>query len=148
MLNLLLKKQEFFSKYEELTQKAYASDVYSADSFLILRDELIPQIDLNEAQINELLSNNPRLASILSLRAERDTLSPDEQELFDISLKIHSCILRIKETDDALASKMNAESDYLQAEIKKENQGQNAATAKYSNAYSMKTTEYSNIRSI
>jgi hypothetical protein len=136
ILEILKKKLSLFREYELETLKLIDDTPENSTQYIEKRDELTSQIDALTPEYLELIKSNPSLAKPLSTQTDRSTLSPTEQEIFDINLQTIACVNRIAEHNKLAFEKITSEMDSIKHDIKKQNTSQSAAANKYSRVLS------------
>jgi hypothetical protein len=143
----LEKKSNYLQEYRKLTQELY-EDIYNAEKYLDKCDKIAEKIYEINRQLDEYKKSDKTLGKVLSCGVERENLSEEFKEYFDISLEIKGCINRIEEMDAVIRGKMQGALDELTVKIKEENTGSNAGYAKYAKAFGLHSEEYSRTKTV
>jgi hypothetical protein len=140
ILEILKKKHSLFREYELETLKLIDDTPENSTQYIEKRDKISSEIDSLTPEYLEIIKTNPALAKPLSTQTDRSTLTPTEQELFDLNLQIIACINRITEHNKLAFEKITAEMDSIKHDIKTQNTSQSAAASKYSRVLSQPTS--------
>jgi hypothetical protein len=143
----LEKKFDYLQEYRKVTQELY-DDIHNAEKYLDKRDEIAEKIQEINIQLIADKESDKTLEKVLSFEVERENLSEEFQEYFDIYLNIKSTVNRIDEMDEIIREKMQAALDDLTVKIKEENTGSNAGYAKYANAFGLQSKGYSRTKTV
>lgn len=133
VINLLLKKEEKFLRYEEETKKLTANGEDAVEQILAalaVRQELIGEIDALDAQIRSICEESEdgrQLWNASKNCCEYEKLSPEYQEVYKAGQQVFQIIVRIQNEERLAAASMEHVRDRLHKNIR-----QNQKVSKFS----------------
>lgn len=144
---LLQKKQETFSRYEEATRAMLSCHTDALEEQVDLRQQLIGEIDSLDQEIGALLAqcgpNAPLVGQALRNACPRDSLPEELRPLYDSARPIVAIIHRVGRMEPQVRERMEDERDSLLEKIKDHNKSPNVQAARlYGSLTPTSTGEY------